>query len=49
MISIIGRDGKRFDMKCAFIYSDIMVNISLGNTCNNTKQNSIKNNTNNTI
>ena len=24
----IGRDGTRFDIKCAFIYSDIMVNIS---------------------
>ena len=24
----IRRDGTRFDIKCAFIYSDIMVNIS---------------------
>ena len=24
----IGRDGTRFDSECAFIYSDIMVNVS---------------------
>ena len=27
-ICCIGRDGTRFDIQCAFIYSDIMVNIS---------------------
>ena len=28
MLYCIGRDGTRFDSECAFIYSDIMVNIS---------------------